>query len=86
MALVLPAKVPAGEVMAVLKQVGGELMTECRLFDVYSGDRIEKGMRSLAFSLVFRSAERTLTDEEIEGPFQQILAAMEQRFDAKLRS
>lgn len=86
MALVLPAKVPAGEVMAVLKQLGGALMTECRLFDVYSGDRIEKGMRSLAFSLVFRSAERTLTDEEIEGPFQQILAAMEQRFGAKLRS
>ena len=86
MALVLSEAVPAGEVMAELKNTGGDLMVDCRLFDVYSGDRVEKGMRSLAVSLVFRAVDRTLTDEEVETPFQQILRAMEQKFGARLRS
>jgi phenylalanyl-tRNA synthetase beta chain len=86
LAIVLSDKIPAAEVMSEVQAAGGGLLAESRLFDVYSGDRVEKGSRSLAISLVFRSAERTLTDEEIEEPFKFLIRHLEAKFDAKLRS
>jgi phenylalanyl-tRNA synthetase beta chain len=86
LAIVLSDKIPAAEVMSEVQAAGGILLAESRLFDVYSGDRVEKGSRSLAISLVFRSTERTLTDEEVEEPFKFLIGHLETKFDAKLRS
>jgi phenylalanyl-tRNA synthetase beta chain len=86
MALVLPESVPAADVLAAVRDAGGELLVESRLFDVYTGDRVEKGTRSLAISLVFRAPDRTLTDEEVDAPMGKLVHHIEAAFAAKLRS
>ena len=86
LAIVLSDRIPAAEVMAQVRAAGGPLLAESRLFDVYAGDRVEKGTRSLAISLVFRSPDRTLTDEEVEGPFRSLIQHLTETFGAKLRS
>ncbi|HZG93790.1 MAG TPA: phenylalanine--tRNA ligase subunit beta [Mycobacteriales bacterium] len=64
-ALLVGAQTPAAEVEAALRAGAGELLEECRLFDVYAGTQVGAGRRSLAFTLRFRAADRTLTDDEV---------------------
>ena len=85
-ALVLSDSVPAADVLAAVRSAGGELLVESRLFDVYAGERVEKGTRSLASSLVYRAADRTLTDEEVDAPLAKLVQQLETTFAAKLRS
>ncbi|NIZ92009.1 phenylalanine--tRNA ligase subunit beta [Kineococcus rubinsiae] len=63
-ALVVDAAVPAGDVEAALRAGAGELLEDVRLFDVYTGEQVGEGRKSLAYGLRFRSGERTLTAEE----------------------
>ena len=86
LAIVLSDRIPAATVMAEVRNAGGPLLAESRLFDVYAGERVEKGTRSLAFSLIFRSPDRTLTDEEVEAPFRSLIEHLTETFGAKLRS
>ncbi len=86
MALVLPDSVAAADVLAAVRHAGGELLVDSRLFDVYTGDRVEKGTRSLAISLVFRAPDRTLTDDEVDAPMGKLVQHIEATFAAKLRS
>ena len=85
-ALVLADSVPAADVLEAVRSAGGELLVESRLFDVYAGERVEKGTRSLAISLVYRAADRTLTDEEVDAPLAKLVQQLETTFAAKLRS
>ena len=57
-----------------------------RVFDVYHGPQVGEGRKSLAFSVEFQSAERTLSDEDAAGLRQRIADALRERFDAELRS
>ena len=86
LAIVLSDSISAAEVMAQVQIDAGPLLVGSHLFDVYTGDRVEKGTRSLAMSLVYRANERTLTDEEVEGPFRSLIGKLEAKFEAKLRS
>jgi phenylalanyl-tRNA synthetase beta chain len=63
-ALVVDAAVPAGEVAATLREGAGALLESVRLFDVYTGQQIGEGRKSLAFAMRFRAPDRTLTDAE----------------------
>ncbi|MGI8900907.1 MAG: phenylalanine--tRNA ligase subunit beta, partial [Nocardioides sp.] len=63
-ALVVDAGVPAGDVATALRAGAGELLESVRLFDVYTGEQIEAGKKSLAFALRFRAPDGTLTDAE----------------------
>jgi phenylalanyl-tRNA synthetase beta chain len=72
--------VPAGQVQGLVREAGGPLLEEYRLFDVHEGPPIPEGKKSLAFALAFRSGERTLTDEEIDAA----VAAIDQRVAAEL--
>ncbi len=65
-ALVVDRQVPAAEVAAALRRGAGELLESLRLFDVYAGEQVGEGKKSLAFSLRFRAADHTLTDAEIK--------------------
>jgi phenylalanyl-tRNA synthetase beta chain len=56
------------------------------LFDVYEGDKVGAGKRSLAWRLVFRAPDRTLRDEEVEEGLGSITVNLEERFDARVRS
>lgn len=85
MAVVVKADVLNGELIAAIKEAGEPLLSEVRLFDVYVGQQIEDGYKSMAYSLFFSSSERTLKDAEADEVFGRILNALQQRFDAKLR-
>ncbi|REF37997.1 phenylalanine--tRNA ligase subunit beta [Thermasporomyces composti] len=69
-ALVVDAKVPVAEVEAALRDGAGDLLESVRLFDIYTGEQIPKGTRSLAFALRFRAPDRTLTDSEVQAAKQ----------------
>lgn len=85
LAVVLDRTVPAGAVAGVVRDSGGELLEDVRLFDVYEGAPVPPGRRSLAFSLTFRSPERTLTDAEVEEAMARIRAALT-RIGAHMRA
>ena len=85
LAFIVDEDVPAGEVEAQLRQAGGLLLAEVRLFDVFRGGQIGEGKKSLAYSLVYQAADRTLTDEEIAGVRRSLIARLEQAVGAKLR-
>ncbi|WP_285245359.1 phenylalanine--tRNA ligase subunit beta [Pseudarthrobacter sp. fls2-241-R2A-127] len=84
-ALVVPADVPADEVLAALREGAGELLEDVALFDVYAGKGIEEGKKSLAFGLRFRAADRTLTADEASAAREGAVALAAERFGAVQR-
>ncbi|MFC4403720.1 phenylalanine--tRNA ligase subunit beta [Gracilibacillus xinjiangensis] len=84
-ALVVDETVPAGAVQAVIAEAGGELVKDIQVFDVYQGEHLEAGKKSIAYSLFYQDPERTLTDEEVEASYQAILEETAKQFDAQLR-
>lgn len=85
LAVVVPVAIPAERIRTAIIESGGQLLRECRLFDVYQGPQLPSGYRSLAFSLLFQSQERTLTDEEVTEICRHILKELENRYGARLR-
>jgi len=84
-ALVLPEAVPAARVAQALYHHGRPWLVEARLFDVYSGEPIPPGKRSLAFRLSYRDPERTLTDDLINPHHQALVQALTEDLGAELR-
>jgi phenylalanyl-tRNA synthetase beta chain len=84
-ALVVPADVPADDVLAALREGAGELLEDVALFDVYAGKGIEDGKKSLAFGLRFRAADRTLTADEASAARESAVALAGERFGAVQR-
>ncbi len=85
-ALVVDASTPTAEVTEALRSGGGELLEDVHLFDVYSGEQIGEGKKSLAFALRFRAPDRTLKQEEAIEARDTAVAAAEERCGAALRS
>ncbi|MFG3491235.1 phenylalanine--tRNA ligase subunit beta [Streptomyces sp. NPDC047972] len=84
-ALVVASGVPASEVEAALTEGAGELLESIRLFDVYTGDQLGEGTKSLAYALKFRAADRTLTVEEASAARDAAVALASERTGAVLR-
>lgn len=84
-ALVVSQDVPADDVLSALREGAGELLEDVALFDVYAGKGIEEGKKSLAFSLRFRAADRTLTAEEASAARESAVALAASRFGAVQR-
>jgi phenylalanyl-tRNA synthetase beta chain len=84
-ALVVPAGIPADEVLAALREGAGELLEDVALFDVYAGKGIEEGKKSLAFGLRFRAEDRTLTADEASAAREGAVALAAERFGAVQR-
>ena len=84
-AVVVDAGTPAGEVVAHVRDSGGDLLATCRVFDVYEGPQVGEGRKSLAIHLVFQAPDRTLTDEEADAARERIVDALSERFGATLR-
>jgi phenylalanyl-tRNA synthetase beta chain len=84
-ALVLADRIPAARVAEALYQYGRPWLVEARLFDVYAGDPVPAGKRSLAFRLSYRDPERTLTDDLVNTHHQALVAALEKDLGAELR-
>lgn len=85
-ALVVRETIPASQVYEVIVKAGGDLLKEARLFDVYTGDPIPAGHKSLAYALTYQTDERTLNDKEVAKVHQKIVKAAERELDAKLRA
>ncbi|MEE6282656.1 phenylalanine--tRNA ligase subunit beta [Georgenia sp. MJ170] len=85
-ALVVDAAVPSADVLALVREGAGELGEEVRLFDVYTGEQLGEGKKSLAFGLRLRAADRTLTAEETAAVRERIVALTGERFGAVLRA
>ena len=85
LAVLLPENIAASTVTEAITANAGTLLTHVQLFDVYTGQQVEKGSRSLAFSLTFQASDRTLTDIEIDEHYKNIVGYLEKTFAAKLR-
>jgi phenylalanyl-tRNA synthetase beta chain len=82
---VVEEAVPASALSAAIRAAGGPLLADVRLFDVYRGEQLASGKKSLAFSLSFQAADRTLTDAEVEAEKRRILEAVSRELGALLR-
>ena len=82
LAVVCDEKVTVGALETCIARAGGKLLRSVSLFDVYRGVGIVPGKKSVAFSLVFRADERTLTDSDIEPAMEKILAALDRELGA----
>ena len=85
LALVVPPGVRHGDLAGSIAEAGGELLEECRLFDVYEGAPLAPGERSLAFTLVFRAPDRSLTNDEVDARIAGIVESVRRRHDARIR-
>ncbi|WP_409179730.1 phenylalanine--tRNA ligase subunit beta [Amycolatopsis sp. VS8301801F10] len=85
-ALVAGTDVPSADLADVLREGAGELLEEITLFDVYTGEQLGEGKRSLAYKLRFRAADRTLTVDEATKARDAAVAAASERFGATLRA
>ncbi len=85
-AVIVDEELPAARVEEMIWQSGGKMLANVQLFDVFRSEAIGPGKKSLAYSLTYQSAERTLTDGEATSIRQKIIRRLEQDLDAKLRS
>ncbi len=86
LALVIDEDMMVSEIEKVISKHGSDLIENIELFDIYTGSQIAKGKKSVAFSIVYRSYERTLRDEEVNQIQNAIIADLENNFGAKLRA
>ncbi|WP_203333180.1 phenylalanine--tRNA ligase subunit beta [Planococcus beigongshangi] len=84
-ALVLSKIVEAGSIEKLIRSAGGKLLKDVRVFDLYEGDNLEAGKKSVAFSLTYFDPEKTLTDEEVTAVHENVVAALVES-GAELRS
>lgn len=77
LSMVVPKEVSAGQIEDMIRQRGGKIMESCELFDIYEGDQVKEGCKSIAYSITFRADDRTLTDDDITGAMKKILNGLE---------
>jgi phenylalanyl-tRNA synthetase beta chain len=84
-AIVVDDKVSADELVAAVSASAPELIRDVRIFDVYRGDRIEAGRKSVAIGLILQETSRTLTDDDADTAMAAAIAKLEDKFAANLR-
>ncbi|HRP34472.1 MAG TPA: phenylalanine--tRNA ligase subunit beta [Gammaproteobacteria bacterium] len=84
-AVVIDEAVPVQAMVDAIRSAGGALLTESKVFDVYSGERIDSGRKSVAFGLILQESSRTLTDEEADRVVAAVVARLASEFDARMR-
>jgi phenylalanyl-tRNA synthetase beta chain len=78
--------VPAAEVLATVREAGGDLLADVRVFDLYHGAQVGEARKSLALALSFRAADRTLTDEDVAPLRDRIVEALREALGGELRA
>ena len=86
LAMLVDDEVQAADIEKVIAKNGGKHFQGVTLFDVYTGKQVAEGKKSMAFNLMFQSKDKTLTDEEADSAFKNILQAVEREFKAELRA
>jgi len=85
-AVIVDESLPAERVESLIRESGGEALSQVRLFDLYRGDQVGPGKKSLAYSLTYQAPDRTLTDAEAAGIRKRIVDRLEKELGAQLRS
>ena len=85
-ALLISDKIEVRDIQRLIEQTGGELLDSTWLFDVYTGQGVEQGKRSLAFALLWQHQARTLEDAEIKSGMDNIIQVLEDTYQATLRA
>ncbi|MCB8769860.1 phenylalanine--tRNA ligase subunit beta [Acinetobacter soli] len=85
-ALLISDKINVSDIQQLIKQTGGDLLDSTWLFDVYTGQGVEQGKRSLAFALLWQHPFRTLEDAEIKSGMDNIIQVLENTYQATLRA
>ncbi len=85
-AVVVDERVPASDVQAVIEEAGGKLLRDARLFDLYRGEQVGEGKKSLAYSLTFQADDRTLTEKDANKLRDKIVRRLNDRLGATLRA
>jgi phenylalanyl-tRNA synthetase beta chain len=86
LAFFAPTTVPVSDLEKLMVRTGGKLLESVTLFDEYRGENVPDGQRSLAFRLIYRAPDRTLTDGDIDPVHQKVRTALEKQFQVTLRS
>lgn len=86
LALVVDKSVTAAEILAVVTRNSGKIVRDASIFDVYEGEHIEEGKKSVALHIVYQAADHTLKEEEITPVHEKILAQFKAKLNAELRS
>ncbi|HEV2028762.1 MAG TPA: phenylalanine--tRNA ligase subunit beta [Candidatus Dormibacteraeota bacterium] len=86
LAVVVDEHVAGGSLLAAIEESAGDLLEMARAFDEYRGTQVPEGHKSIAFTLTFRSPERTLTDAEVDKVMTDIKHTLEKRHNARVRS
>ena len=86
LAFTVPDEVTAGVLVDAAREAAGSTLREMRAFDVYRGEQVGPGKKSIAFSVTFQSPERTLTDKDAAELRSRIVTALAERFGAELRT
>ncbi len=84
-ALLLPLHISAGELLHAVADSREKLIEHCEIFDIYTGKPIKDGYKSVALSITYRSADKTLTEKNVEKSHQKILAMLTSRFEGAIR-
>jgi phenylalanyl-tRNA synthetase beta chain len=84
-AVVVAEDVPAAAVESVVRESGGDLLRNARVFDVYRGEQVGEGSKSLALRLEFRAGDRTLTDDDVAARRSAIEQALDEQIGGRLR-
>ncbi len=77
--MVCPKQILAGDIEKIIEAKGGQYLEDYHLFDIYEGNQIKIGFKSMAYSITFRAPDRTLDDESVNAPLNQILKALEEK-------
>ena len=75
--MVVPKEILAGQIETVIAQRGGKILEDYQLFDIYEGDQIREGYKSVAYSITFRAKDRTLEDADVTAAMKKILNGLE---------
>ena len=84
-ALLVEENMEVGRIKKVIEEFGKPILESVELFDVYRGQQVEDGKKSVAFNLVYRDMEKTLTDDEVAKVHQEVLDALKEKLQAVLR-
>jgi len=85
LAIVLPEGIAAEDIVSTARSVAGQLLVDCRLFDVYQGSGIDSGLKSVALGLILQESSRTLTDQEADQVVTAVGEALKNEFGAQIR-
>jgi len=85
-ALIVENDVPTEDILKIIHSTGGDIVEDAFLFDIYHGKNIPEGKKSVAFRIIYRSKQQTLTDNEVDEIHGKVVSKLNKDFGAELRS